>query len=114
MHIPCVLVITIDSLLSLALTNLINASDKGLIVFESTAKEFNELIKEINTYQADVILVEKSNSLAGEEMLTKLLMLYPKLLVIVVTDESNWLHIYRREDLLMTSPADLLNVIQTA
>ena len=114
MPIPCVLVITVNSLLGLALTNLINASDTGLVVFESNAKEFDELKWEINTYSADVILVEKNNSFAGEVSLMNLLTLYPKLLVVIVNEEDNWLHIYRRENLLMTSTEDLLNVIQTA
>ena len=114
MPIPCVLVITVNSLLGLALTNLINASDTGLVVFESTAKEFDELKWEINTYSADVILVEKNNSFAGEDTLTKLLTLYPKLLIVIVNEEDNWLQIYRRENLLMTSPQDLLEVLQTA
>jgi len=100
--------------LGLALTNLINASDTGLVVFESTAKEFDELTREIDTYRADVILVDRSNPFAVEESVTKLLRLYPKLLIVIVNEEDNWLNIYRRENLLMTSTEDLLNVIQTA
>lgn len=114
MNIPCVLVITKDSVLSFALTDLINASDVGLVVFDSQAQNFVELVKEINSNQADVILLEKSSSYAGEEALMKLLMYYPKLLVIVVDEESNWLRIFRREDILMASPADLISAIQSA
>ena len=114
MNIPCVLAITKDSLLGFALTNLINASECGLVVIESDAQTLEELIQEINGNEADVILLEKSSSFAGEAALTKLLMLYPKLLVIIVNEENNWLQIYRREDVLMTSPADLMDVIQSA
>lgn len=113
MHIPCVLVITANSLLGLALMNLINASDNGLAVFESSAKEFDELIREINTFSVDVILVEKSNPFAGEDSLTKLLMSYPKLLVVLINEEDNWLQTYRREDVLMKSAADLISAIQS-
>ena len=114
MHIPCVLAITKDSVLGHALTNLINSSDVGFVVVESNAGTFDELIEEINTNNADVILLEKSDPFAREEMLTRLLMLYPRLLVIIVNEENNWLHIYRREDLLMTSPADLITAIRSA
>ena len=114
MHIPCVLAITKDSVLGHALTNLINSSDVGFVVVESNAKTFDELIEEINTNNADVILLEKSDPFAAEEMLTRLLMLYPRLLVIIVNEENNWLHIYRREDLLMTSSADLITAIRSA
>jgi len=114
LFVPCVLAITKDTLLSFALTNLINASDTGLVVVESSAQTFEELVMEINTHRADVILLEKSSPLAGEDALTKLLMLYPKVLVIIVDEESNWLRIFRREDILMTSPADLISAIQSA
>jgi DNA-binding NarL/FixJ family response regulator len=114
LNIPCVLAITKDSLLGFALTNLINASENGLVVIESNAQTLEEFIKEINDNEADVILLEKSSPFAGEAALTKLLMLYPKLLVVIVNEENNWLNIYRREDLLMTSPTDLMNVIQSA
>ena len=111
MRTPCVLVITKDSVIGFALTHLINASQNGLVVIESIAQKFDELIKEINTYSADVILLENDCSFAGEASLTKLLMLYPRLLLIIVNEENNWLNIYRRCDLLMTSPADLVNAI---
>jgi len=113
-HNPCVLFITVNSLLSLALANLSNASESDLVLIESSAQNFDELKKEINTYTADVILVDKSNYFAGEKLLTNLLMFYPKLLVIVVSEEDNWLHTYRREDILLTSTEDLLDVIQKA
>ena len=78
MFIPCVLAITKDSLLSFALTNLINASGTGLIVVESNARTFEELVTEINTHKADVILLEKSSPFAGEEALTKFADFVPK------------------------------------
>jgi hypothetical protein len=95
------------------MTNLINASDVGLMVFESRAQSLADLVKEINDNQADVILLEKSSPFAEERALTKLLMQYPKLLVIVVDENSNWLRTYRREDILMKSPADLISAIQS-
>jgi hypothetical protein len=114
LNIPCVLAITKDSVLGFALKNLIDASEVGLAVYESQAQTLAELVQEINDSQADVILLEKSNSFTREAILTKLLMLYPRLLVVIVNEENNWLNIYRREDILMTSPADLMNVIQSA
>jgi len=114
LHIPCVVAITKDTVLGHALTNLINSSEVGFVVVESNANNLEELIEEINTNNADVILLEKSDPFAGEDMLTKLLMLYPRLLVIIANEENNWLHIYRREDILMTSTADLITAIRSA
>ena len=111
MHTPCLLVVTKESLLNLALKNLINASEKSLVVNESKAQTYEDLIREINTFTTDVILLEKNSSFASDESLTKLLMLYPKLLLVIVNEEDNWLQVYRREDILMNSSADLMNII---
>jgi hypothetical protein len=96
------------------LTNLIHASDTGLAVIESVAQEYEELIREIDTHEADVILLDKACTFADEEALTKLLTLYPKLLMVIVDEESNWLQVYRRENILMTSTQDLLTTIASA
>jgi hypothetical protein len=113
LFVPCVLAITKDSVLGRAMTHLITNSEVDLHVVESEAETLVELINEIVYYEADVILLEKSSPFAGKEALTKMLSLYAKLLVIVISDDSNWLHIYRREDILLTSSTDLISVIQS-
>lgn len=114
MHIPCVLALPKDSLLGFTLANLINASDVGLVVCESQAQTLADLVKEIKDNQADVILLEKSSPFADEVALTKLLMVNPKLLMIIINENSNWFHIYRKEDVLMTSPEDIISAIKSA
>ena len=111
MPIPCLLVVSKESLLNIALKNLINDSDKGLVIIESKAQKHEDLIREINAVTAYVILIEKNSSFAGDESLTKLLMTYPKLLLIIVNEDDNWLQVYRREDILMTSSVDLIDFI---
>lgn len=110
----CVLAFKNDSVLSLALANLINASNNGLAVYESNAHSLEELIGAIDILKADVVLLEKSCAFAGQDALSKLLMLFPNLLVIVVNEDNNWLHIFRRTDVLLTSSTDLIGVIQSA
>jgi len=114
MNITCVLVITKNALMNVSLKNLLNDSGKDLAVIESVAEEFDELTAEINTHKAGVILLDKACFFADEEMLTKLLKVYPRLLIVIVDEESNWLQIYRREDILLTSAKDLLSTINTA
>ena len=111
---PAVLVISKDSLLNLALTNIISDSNLDLSVIESKAQQYDELVVEINTIIADVILLDKASSFATEDILTKLLMLYPKLLLILVDQHSNWLHVYRREDILISSSTDLMEIIKSS
>jgi hypothetical protein len=113
MNISGVLIITENSLLNVSLTNLINTSGSGLFVVESTAQEFDELNREINKHKVNVILLDKANSFADEEVLTNLLTMYPKFLIVIVDEESNWLQIYRREKILLTSTKDLLSTINS-
>lgn len=114
MSTPRVLVITKDSLLGLTLPNLIDASGRNFDVIESSAHEFDELIEEINSTRANVILLEQNSLFAEGDLLAKLLKSYPKFLVIVTNQEDNWLRTYRRQDVLLTSSADLVSVISSA
>lgn len=113
-NIPCVLAIKKDSILGYALTNLIATAENGLVVIESEAESFEGLVEEINSYEADVILLENSCSFAREEALTKLLIVFPKLLVIIASEESNWLRTFRRQDIFLKSSTDLLDAIYSA
>ena len=44
-------------------------------------------------------------------MLGNLLMSYPQMRVVVVSEESNWLHIFDKKDKLMAQNSDLLDVL---
>lgn len=111
---PTVLVISNSSLLNQALKNIIADSKLGLEVIESAAQEYDELISEINTFIADVILLDKASSFATDDVLGKLLLLCPKLFLILVDQQSNWLHLYRREDILLTSSTDLMELVRSS
>ena len=114
MPIPCLLALHKVPLLSLTITNLIGNSDNELVAIHSEAENLEELNREINQYKAKVVLLENSNPLAGEASLAQLLPLHPKLFVIVIQVENNWLHIYCKVNKLLNSTADLLDIIHAA
>ena len=111
---PNVLFIFKNPLLNLALTKIITDSKSSLKFIESKAQHYDELITEIKTLIADVIILDKASSFAKEDILTKLLNLYPKLLLILVDQNSNWLRVYRREDILISSSAELMEIIESS
>jgi hypothetical protein len=91
------------------------ASEVGQVVIESSSHTFEGLVNDINVHKANIIIMmERSSKVAWDETLTKLLMLYPRLLVIIVNEDDNWIHIYRKQDVLMTSSADLVTALRTA
>jgi len=111
---PNVLFVFKNPLLNLALTKIIADSESNLKFIESKAQRYEELITEIKTLIADVIILDKASSFASEDILTKLLNLYPKLLLILVDQHSNWLQVYRREDILINSSAELMEIIKSS
>ena len=113
MSIPCILALQKDSLIRLTLANLIGNSEDELVSIDSEAENLEELIREINQYHAKVIIIGNPSTFAKEASLSKLLVLSSNLLVIVIQEDNNWLHIYTKEKKLLTSTTDLLDVIHT-
>ena len=113
MIVPRVLVIAEDSILSYAISNLLNTTQENLAVIASEAQKASELASEINDHKPDVILTDKSNPLAKKEVLINILMSNQKIALILVQEDSNWLQIIRREDVLMAASEDLVKLILT-
>lgn len=113
MSIFCILALDKNSLIRLTLANLFGNSEDELTVIESEAQDRAELLSELDHHDAQVILLENSSPLADEPFLTHLLLLHPNLLVVIIQEDNNWLHIYRKESHLLTSAADLLDVIRS-
>lgn len=111
MKTSCLVALKKNSLLSQILTNLIGAADNDLLLVYSEASSLEELISEIETYKADVFVIEKSCPFAEDRSIARLLLLFSKLLVIIINEDSNWLSIFRREDKLLVSSTDLLDAI---
>jgi CO dehydrogenase nickel-insertion accessory protein CooC1 len=111
--IPCILAFQKDSLIRLTLVNLVDNADEAFVLIDTEAENLEELDREINQYHAKVIILENSSPFAEETSLSKLLVHSSKLLVIVIQEDNNWLHIYTKEKKLLTSTTDLLDVIHT-
>jgi len=110
----CVLVVTKDSLLSIALFKLVDISENKFDVVESNANDIDKFIEEINTTKANVILLERNGFIKEGDILEKVLSVHPDLLVIITNQEDNWIRTYRRRDILIGSSADLIKVILSA
>lgn len=113
MTIPCILAIHENSLIRFTIETLTRVSEDDLIVIESKAETLEKLFQEIDQHKVRVILFDASYPLANENSFAKLLTRYPNLLVVVIQEDNNWLHIFRKENKLLTSTTDLLDVIQS-
>lgn len=114
MSIPCVLIMPEDSLLNQALINIVIDGMPAVNVITSEANDFEGLIAEISDLKPDTVLLRESTESAAEDYLTHLLMAYhDRLRVIVVSEDSNWLHIFRKDEMLLKRSNDLLDILNS-
>ncbi len=107
----CILLHKSGFLLNQAVISLASLEKRIEIVF-SDAIDTNELAREISKINPDVVLLNESQPVASREVLTKLLTTLSKIKIVVVSADSNWLHVFNKEDLLLTRFEDLLTVIK--
>lgn len=94
---------------ALSLMNL----EKELEVVISEAIDIKKLATDVSKINPNVILLSESQHLAAKEVLAQLLVSHPKIRIVIVSMNSNWLYIYDKEDKLLTSLEDLLMVIKS-
>jgi DNA-binding NarL/FixJ family response regulator len=114
MNTTCVLVTKQDSMLNRALTDLLQSSECELKIITSGANDVHGLIAETSKVKPDIVILGESTPLARMDVLGNLLMSYPQMRVVVVSEESNWLHIFDKKDKLMAQNSDLLDVLCAA
>lgn len=112
MNPPCVLVMKNDWLMKRALTSVLQDAEAELQVCISEANEVNELRAEVVRLKPGVVFIGETTPLAAIGCISQLLTAQPNLKVIVVSEQSNWVHIFRREDKLLGSLLEFIHLIQ--
>jgi hypothetical protein len=107
----CVLVHKSDVLLKRAVLSLMNL-EKELEIVVSEAVDINELSTDVSKINPNVVFFSETQPLAVKETLAQLLISHPKIRIVIVSVNSNWLHIFNKEDKLLTRLEDLLTVIK--
>ncbi len=110
MKTPCILVLEQDFLIKRALASAMGLG-YDLEVVVSEAGNAQGLADEVAKLQPDVFVLGESISFATDASLSLLHSVHPALKVVVVSEHNNWLHIFRGEDVLLTSLADLVDTI---
>jgi chemotaxis response regulator CheB len=111
MGVTCVLAMQEYSLMNQALITALLSSIPEQKVVTSTANSLEMLITEISELNPDVVLLGEAMPLAAKDTLARLLMCFPELRVIVVSEDTNWLHVFHKKDLLLTRQSDLLDIV---
>ncbi len=111
MNVQRVLVMKQNSLLNQALTALLKRADCEFQVIKSRANEPTSLIAETSKLKPDIVILGEANSLAREDTVGHLLILNEKIKVVIVSEDTNWIHIFHKKDMLMTQQTDLLDAL---
>lgn len=109
MSINCLLAIPDNTLLDRALDSIISSGETEVKLVTSAARNLAELIIEISDLKADIVVMAESLPMAAKEALIGLLMSFTELRIMVVSEDTNWLHVFHKKDILMTRQTDLKN-----
>ena len=107
---PVLFIIQNDSILTLAIISLLAADSEAHVIYSSCVDTAG-LLDEISRSEPDVVLLDEQALGPSNEFLTQLLMENSGMRVIVIHQNSNRLEIYRKNDILITSAADLLEIV---
>lgn len=114
MGITCILAIQEHSLMNQALVTALLTAIPERNVVTSTASSVEALVAEISELNPDVVFLGEATPLAAKDTLAHLLMCFPELHVIVVSEDTNWLHVFHKKDLLVTRQSDLLDIVYSS
>jgi hypothetical protein len=83
----------------------------NLDLLENKTVDFDGLLKEIREANPDMILLEEVSPFTQNSLLIRILVNIPDLPVIVISEDSNIMHIVRCDTRLLSSSRDLIDTI---
>jgi hypothetical protein len=101
-----------DALFKEIMLSLLIDMTNTIEIFESTAEDVDDLLKEVSKYDPDTILVEESSPLSGASCLVHILMAMSGRPVVVLSQEHNWMHVVQWQTVQLSSANDLINAIK--
>jgi hypothetical protein len=108
----CLLIIDENSPLNFALEMLLVPSS-GVDAVKSVSRNFHGLVDEACALNSQVVILEDDVSETGESALSQLLMSKPELKIIVVLRDSNYIHVFRKEEVLIQNASEFIEIIRS-
>lgn len=110
MLIKCLIVCS-NELLGVSVEHLCRTQD-DLDVHNAQFLVEADLIRELERYQPDVLIVDESIDVNYPTRLLQSLAVSPNVRVILLNGQANILHVYKKQDVLVTKASDLLSVVR--
>jgi AmiR/NasT family two-component response regulator len=93
--------------------DLLIAQTKDLILHESRAHDVGSLLSDVEREQPNVVVLESPSPFTDETLLVQLLVRKPEVPLILISENSNTVHVIRCETSLLNTSKDLINTIQS-
>ncbi len=107
----CLLACAEEFLLGSIVEDLLNQGN-DLVCSEIICKSQDEVVKAIERDKPDVLIVCHKTHNTVPIQFAQLYARYPTMLIITVSTDDNYMHIYGKQKVLITQSADLLSAIQ--
>ena len=110
-----VLIVGEQSVLARGIENvLLNHTAQNWIVHRRSPKLTSKLFREIESIKPDVIILDTSmNNFNPKETLIRLMNRFSQIKIVVVGVNSNAVQIFNKDQVLVSSPADMLDLLKT-
>ena len=93
------------------MANLLNGLIDDLDIQENQADDFEGLLTEISNADPTLVLLDETSPFSGDSFLVQLLIHKPGLPVIVVSEDSNLMHVVQKETRVIGSSNDLVDAV---
>jgi len=100
-----------DALFKTLVAGLLDGKIDDMDIQESQANDFDGLLAEISEADPTLILLDDSFPFSKDSFLVRILLHRPDLPVVVISEDSNLMHIVRKETKVIDSSNDLINVV---
>ena len=105
------LIVCANELMGVTVENLFK-TQVDLDVVNAQSLTDADLIQELELYRPDVLILDESVDLNNPTRLLKPLISLPNLIVIMLNTEANVMHVYKKQDVLVTQISDLFSVVR--
>jgi len=107
----CLLACTEERLLGSIVEDLLNQSD-DLVCSEIIGGSPKEITQAVELHKPDVLIFCHKTHNTVPVQFAQLFTLYPEMLIITVSTDDNYMHIYGRQRVMISQSGDLLSAIQ--
>ena len=85
----------------------------GINAIKSRASDLQSMINEICESQSQVVIIEETATMDNENSLADMRKLNPKLKIILVPRDGNYVHIFRQDEIVIQNASEFLDIIRS-